>query len=76
MGRQFFIHHYLPSHVASAMIAGTVLNFVLSETINYAISVQGAKTKARLQCSDIGLKGSIVFCCFLHSDVRLFSSLR
>ncbi|KAJ7577078.1 glycosyltransferase family 39 protein [Mycena floridula] len=65
MGRQLFIHHYLPSHVASAMIAGAVLNFVLSETINYPVSVRGAKTKARpRQYSDIGLKGPVVFVVF------------
>lgn len=62
MSRQLFIHHYLPSHLASAMIAGAVLNFVLSETINYPVSVRGPKTKAKpFQYSDIGIKGPIIF---------------
>ncbi|PPQ91880.1 hypothetical protein CVT25_000755 [Psilocybe cyanescens] len=62
MNRQLFIHHYLPSHLASALIAGAVLNFVLSETINYPISVFGNKTRARpSQYADIGLKGPIIF---------------
>ncbi|KAF9482561.1 O-mannosyltransferase [Pholiota conissans] len=65
MNRQLFIHHYLPSHLASALIAGAVLNFVLSETINYPVSVRGAKTKARpSQYSDIGLKGPVIFSVF------------
>lgn len=65
MSRQLFVHHYLPSHLASALIAGAVLNFVLSETINYPISVRGPKTKPRpSQYSDIGLKGPVIFVVF------------
>ncbi|KAF9530402.1 glycosyltransferase family 39 protein [Crepidotus variabilis] len=67
--RQLFVHHYLPSHLISAMVAGSVLNFVLSETINYPISARGPKTKARpSQYSDIGIKGPVIFliyCFFL-----------
>ncbi|PPQ73570.1 hypothetical protein CVT26_010371 [Gymnopilus dilepis] len=69
MNRQLFIHHYLPSHLASALIAGAVLNFVLSETINYPISYRGSKTKPKpFQFSDIGLKGPVIlvgFCILL-----------
>jgi dolichyl-phosphate-mannose-protein mannosyltransferase len=65
MNRQLFIHHYLPSHLASALIAGAVLNFVLSETINYPISKISGKTKSRpSQYSDIGLKGPIILVSF------------
>jgi len=62
MNRQLFVHHYLPSHLASALIAGAVLNFVLSETINYPISIRGPKMKRSRtsQYSDIGLKGPII----------------
>lgn len=66
MNRQLFIHHYLPSHLASALIAGAVLNFVLSETINYPISLRGSN-KMKIhprQYSDIGLKGPIIFAAF------------
>jgi len=63
--RQLFLHHYLPSHVISALLAGAVLNFLLSDTINYPISVRGPKTKARpSQYSDIGLKGPVIFVFF------------
>ncbi|KAF8159439.1 glycosyltransferase family 39 protein [Crassisporium funariophilum] len=62
MNRQLFVHHYLPSHLASALIAGAVLNFVLSETINYPISVFGPKLRKPRpkQWSDIGLKGPAI----------------
>jgi len=61
MNRQLFIHHYLPSHLASALIAGAILQFVLSETVNYPISIRGPKTRAQIrQYSDIGLKGPII----------------
>ena len=66
MNRQLFVHHYLASHVASALIAGAVLNFVLSETINYPISIRGPKIrKVRpSQHSDIGLKGPVILVFF------------
>lgn len=28
MGRQLFLHHYLPAHLASALVAGALLEFV------------------------------------------------
>jgi dolichyl-phosphate-mannose-protein mannosyltransferase len=56
--RQLFIHHYLPSHLASAMIAGSVLSFVLSDTINFPISLRGPKTRPQAaQYADVGTKG-------------------
>ena len=66
MNRQLFVHHYLPSHVASALIAGAVLNFVLSETINYPISIRGPKIKKvrPSQYSDIGIKGPFILVIF------------
>ena len=65
MNRQLFIHHYLPSHLASALVAGSVLNFVLSETINYPISIRGPTTRARPSMfSDLGLKGPVVVAVF------------
>lgn len=47
MTRQKFLHHYLPAHLASALVAGSVLNFVLVETVNYPISVAGVRTRLR-----------------------------
>lgn len=71
--RQLFIHHYLPSHLSSALIAGAVLNFVLSETIKYPISVAGPKTRLRpSQYPDIGLKGPIFYVFFTFILFILF----
>jgi dolichyl-phosphate-mannose-protein mannosyltransferase len=71
MNRQLFIHHYLPSHLASALVAGAVLSFVFSDTINYPVSIWGPKTRSRpSQYSDLGMKGPItvgVFALILFS---------
>ena len=47
MSRQKFLHHYLPAHLASALVAGSVVNFVLVEVVNYPVSVPGLKTRLR-----------------------------
>ena len=47
MSRQKFLHHYLPAHLASALVAGSVLNFIVVETVNYPISALGPKTRMR-----------------------------
>ena len=47
MSRQRFLHHYLPAHLASALIAGSVLNFMLIEQVNYPISAAGPLTRLR-----------------------------
>lgn len=61
MNRQLFIHHYLPSHLASALVAGAVLNFLLSETINYPVSIRGPFTERKeRQWADLGIKTPIV----------------
>ena len=61
MSRQLFIHHYLPSHVFSAMIAGSVLSFALSETVNYPISIWGPRlrTPKTPTYADLGMRGPI-----------------
>lgn len=66
MNRQLFVHHYLPSHLASALIAGVILSFVLSDTVNYPISVWGAKIRnpKPTQYADIGIKGPVIVAVF------------
>ena len=60
MNRQLFIHHYLPSHLATALIAGAVLNYILSgDTINHPLSIKGTTVHRRFK-SDLGLKGPIL----------------
>ncbi|KAJ7180678.1 glycosyltransferase family 39 protein [Mycena filopes] len=73
MNRQLFIHHYLPSHLASAMIAGAVLSFILSETVNYPVSVWGPTTRSHpKQYADLGIKAPIIFIGF---SVAMFAVL-
>jgi dolichyl-phosphate-mannose-protein mannosyltransferase len=72
--RQLFIHHYLPSHLASALIAGSALSFVLSDTINYPISVRGPKTRAQpTQYADVGTKGIVITAVFSFVMFFMFS---
>ncbi|CDS82034.1 probable PMT4-dolichyl-phosphate-mannose--protein O-mannosyltransferase [Sporisorium scitamineum] len=47
MSRQLFIHHYLPAHVCACLVAGGVLNFVASETIQFPISKPGPLLTAK-----------------------------
>ncbi|KAK2462706.1 hypothetical protein APHAL10511_005224 [Amanita phalloides] len=76
MGRQLFIHHYLPSHLSSALVAGAVLSFILSETINYPISHAGATAKRRpKQYADLGLKGPIIVFLFALILMVMFAFL-
>ncbi|KAF8584026.1 glycosyltransferase family 39 protein [Ramaria rubella] len=61
MNRQLFIHHYLPAHLCSALVAGAVFNFILSESINYPISIPSSITRLRpRQYSDLGIKALAV----------------
>jgi dolichyl-phosphate-mannose-protein mannosyltransferase len=41
MSRQLFLHHYLPAHVCGCLVAGSIVNFIGSETIDYPISRAG-----------------------------------
>ncbi|TBU37009.1 O-mannosyltransferase [Dichomitus squalens] len=61
MSRQLFLHHYLPSHLISALVAGSVLSFALSETINYPISIWGPRLRSnkRPTYADLGMRGPI-----------------
>lgn len=73
MGRQLFLHHYLPSHLASALVAGAVLHFILSETINYPISVRGPSTRPQPRTwADVGTKGPIIVGFFVLAMFALF----
>lgn len=62
MNRQLFVHHYLPAHLASALVAGSVLNFILTESIDYPISVarRGVTRLRPRTYSDFDLKGLAV----------------
>ncbi|KAJ4381967.1 Dolichyl-phosphate-mannose--protein mannosyltransferase 4 [Neurospora sp. IMI 360204] len=59
MGRQLFLHHYLPAHLASALVAGSVVEFLFSTDSaepDYQPSKSGKKvaptTKRRLSARE------------------------
>ena len=61
MSRQLFIHHYLPSHLASALIAGAALSYMFCDDVNSPVSVRGPTTRAKpFQYADLGLKAPII----------------
>ncbi|KAG0146419.1 hypothetical protein CROQUDRAFT_657396 [Cronartium quercuum f. sp. fusiforme G11] len=68
MSRQRFLHHYLPAHLCSTLVAGVVFNFVVTETINYPVSIAGPTTRRRSRTvADVPrqakpILGVIVFC--------------
>ncbi|EMD38940.1 glycosyltransferase family 39 protein [Gelatoporia subvermispora B] len=76
MGRQLFLHHYLPSHLVSALIAGAMLSFVLSETVNYPISIPGPQMqRSRIRertYADLGTRGPIIVGVFAVVMLGLF----
>lgn len=47
MNRQLFLHHYLPAHVLGCLVAGSVLNFIGTETIEMPVSRAGPQLAAR-----------------------------
>ena len=51
MGRQLFLHHYLPAHLASALVAGAVVEFIFniepSDLSN--LNITDGKTGSRQQ---------------------------
>ena len=72
MNRQLFIHHYLPAHLCSALVAGAVLNFIASETINFPVSIRGRNTRLRpTQYSDIGVRALIAVLLFSGAMVMM-----
>jgi len=74
MTRQLFVHHYLPAHLASTLVAGSVLNFVLTESIEYPISVarRGITHLRPRMYTDFGIKGLAVSALLLTVLVTSF----
>jgi dolichyl-phosphate-mannose-protein mannosyltransferase len=73
MSRQLFIHHYLPAHLCSALVAGAVFNFILSESINYPISIPSSITRLRpRQYSDLGTQALVAMLAFVVIFIAMF----
>jgi len=80
MNRQLFVHHYLPAHLASALVAGSVLNFLLTESIEYPISIErrGVSRPKPRTYTDFGLRGlavTVALFAILTSSFVFFSPL-
>ena len=45
MGRQLFLHHYLPAHLASALVTGALVEFVVNVD-PVVVPVEGGKAAA------------------------------
>ena len=44
MGRQLFLHHYLPAHLASTLVTGALVEFIFSQdAIEHEVAHQAAK---------------------------------
>ncbi|KAK5722537.1 Dolichyl-phosphate-mannose--protein mannosyltransferase 4 [Elasticomyces elasticus] len=64
MGRQLFLHHYLPAHLASALVAGALVEFVFNieppELANFTeaqlLEAKKGSTKTQAQQSDERLR--------------------
>lgn len=41
MGRQLFLHHYLPAHICAVMVLGGILDFFTSQSIDYPLNAGG-----------------------------------
>ncbi|GJJ11367.1 hypothetical protein Clacol_005599 [Clathrus columnatus] len=73
MNRQLFIHHYLPAHLCSALVAGSTLNFMISETINFPISIPSPYMRRRpRQYTDLGVKAVATVAVFTLTFVAMF----
>lgn len=56
------------------MIAGSVLSFILSDTINFPISLRGPKTRPQTtQYADVGTKGVVTTVIFSLVMFVMFS---
>ncbi|KAK4242335.1 Dolichyl-phosphate-mannose--protein mannosyltransferase [Achaetomium macrosporum] len=44
MGRQLFLHHYLPAHLASTLVTGSLVEFIFSQdAVEHELAYQAAK---------------------------------
>ena len=49
MGRQLFLHHYLPAHLASSLVAGALIEFIFTmEPVENVVAAAGKNVKKTL----------------------------
>lgn len=73
MNRQLFLHHYLPAHLCSALVAGSVFNFIAGESVNYPVSMPGpGMRRMPTAVSDIGMKAIIAAGIYMVPYLAMF----
>ncbi|GAA5825596.1 hypothetical protein JCM11251_000303 [Rhodosporidiobolus azoricus] len=78
MSRQLFLHHYLPAHLISALVAGVAFHFLFcGDTVNYPVSVAGASTRRRPRMrAEVGKAAYIGFAVVMVALLFGFNFLR
>jgi len=60
MGRQLFLHHYLPAHLASTLVTGALVEFIFSpEAPEHEIAAQQAKSSSSGKRGGVAMKRHI-----------------
>lgn len=74
MARQLFIHHYLPCHILSAMVAGSIFHFFVSETVNGPLTLPNLSRSKLIKITkpEAGSWHMIVLCVFLAMLIGMF----
>jgi dolichyl-phosphate-mannose-protein mannosyltransferase len=68
MGRQLFLHHYLPAHVASCLVTGALVEFIFNPDTADEESIYGPKggpnrhVSARERFAGRSMKGAWIAC--------------
>ena len=58
MGRQLFLHHYLPAHVASCLVTGALVEFIFcADAPESVFSISGGKRQKRFVTARERLSG-------------------
>jgi dolichyl-phosphate-mannose-protein mannosyltransferase len=58
MGRQLFLHHYLPAHLASSLVTGALLEFIFNVEPIAVEEAAEAVAKSGKKTGTIGIKRS------------------
>ncbi|KAG8809776.1 hypothetical protein FRC17_003259 [Serendipita sp. 399] len=73
MSRQLFIHHYLPAHLCSVLVTGSIFNFIAGESINFPISSPGpGMRRMPTTYSDVGQKAIIAAGIYMIPYLAMF----
>ncbi|KAG9053935.1 hypothetical protein FS842_006722 [Serendipita sp. 407] len=73
MSRQLFLHHYLPAHLCSVLVTGSIFNFIAGESINFPVSAPGpGMRRMPTTHSDVGVKAIIAAGIYMIPYLAMF----